>query len=148
MPDIDSTLTKAPLARAVLEYIEANPDEWNQNFWAYADACGTVYCFAGHAVHMAHPAAQFLFGFGAAVGTHEAAQATIPAKDVPMRVDQVAQALLGLDRRSANIMFWSNNTLEHLRDYVEQMEQPDFNGRLTCMNPKFDLIDPYDEDES
>lgn len=36
-----------------LAYIEAFPDEWDQN--NFVNLCGTKFCFAGHAALAAHP---------------------------------------------------------------------------------------------
>jgi hypothetical protein len=41
------------LLRDTLEYVRSHPEKWNQLNWAYKDDCGTKYCFAGTAVHLA-----------------------------------------------------------------------------------------------
>jgi hypothetical protein len=40
----------AELAYAVLDQIDAHPDQWEQGTWATRSKCGTAFCFAGWAV--------------------------------------------------------------------------------------------------
>lgn len=51
IPDLN-----VPLLTKVMEHIELHPDEHDQSEWAQSDSpqseCGTVKCFAGHAVAM------------------------------------------------------------------------------------------------
>ena len=129
------------LARRILEHIEAHPEEWQQNFWAKQllgseASCGTAFCYAGHAVHMAHPDAEFQF-YEHDLLSEQASDVQIPGVGL-RNIKFTAQELLGLSDYSADVMFAASNTLEHLRDYVGQLSRPDFRGDLVCVNPLFD----------
>jgi hypothetical protein len=125
------------LARRVLEHIEAHPETWRQRDWARKTECGTAYCFAGHVVRALHPDAVYLFR---------------EYDDTALRVDlpgagersirSIALAALGLTEYGADVLFEATNRLEHLREYVTQLEQPDADGDLVCVNEGF-----YDQDD-
>lgn len=133
----------AKLARKVLEQIEAHPERWDQEFWARQLSCGTSYCFAGHAVTLAKPDAEFDFP-GEASNYNDAVYVEVPS-DGRRLIMEVAQEALGLTDYSATVLFAPSNTLEHLRDYVTQLERPDFSGDLAPVNPAFGAEDD-DED--
>lgn len=136
------------LARQVLENIEANPNEWQQQSWACRflgseTSCDSAFCYAGHAVRMAHPDAEFQF-FESDVLREEATAVEIPGVG-RQSIRILAQQLLGLDDYSADVLFYADNTLEDLRDYVSQLERPNFSGELACVNPRFGNDDEADE---
>lgn len=138
----------AELARKVLEHIEANPGQWNQAYWAQRTECGTAYCFAGHVVSAAHPGAVFEFGDEDSYRRTEANRVSLSGAKHRL-IMYVAQETLGLNQYSAEVLFAPSNALEHLRDYVAQLERPDFSGDLTCVNPNFgaEYEDENDDDD-
>lgn len=124
------------LARRVLEHIEAHPEQWNQRRWAVRSECGTSFCFAGHAVHLTHPDALYLFGLDLLDGDerNHAVKVLIPGRPGPEYVRDVAVQLLGLSDYDARLLFHASNTLEHLHGYVDQLQAPAFTGPLVCLN--------------
>lgn len=131
------------LARRVLEHIEAHPEQWNQSRWALRSDCGTSYCFAGHAVHLTHPDALYMFGLDLHDGDDRdaAVKVLIPGVAGPQYVRTIARELLGLSDYNATLLFYSDNTLDDLRSYVEQLEAPLFSGELLALREN-----PWDDD--
>lgn len=136
-------------ARQVLEHIEAHPEEWDQGSWGRrigtSNACGTAYCFAGHAVRMAHPNAVFLFGEGTST-TDKARDVSIPGNGI-IAIRFEAMKLLDLSTYACDVLFEASNTLDHLRDYVAQLERQDSTGELACVNPRFGEDEDQDNAE-
>lgn len=56
----DQTKPNAALAYAVLDQIDAHPEQWNQGVWVGRAACGTVACLAGWACLLAGDRAAYL----------------------------------------------------------------------------------------
>jgi hypothetical protein len=84
--------------RAVLAKIEAHPETWYQASWH----CDTTHCFGGWA--------QILSG---CEQTERAAQ-----------VRRDARRWLGLTRYEADLLFAGQNTLQRIRELVEQFTSP------------------------
>lgn len=106
------------LAQQVLEQIEEHPDTWDQGYWARETAsCGTTHCFAGWAVALAEPDAQFAIDFDG-LGT-----GVIRRDGEPWEIKDAAIDLLGLTSWQADAMFWHSTTLDELREYVRQLEE-------------------------
>jgi len=102
------------LLTRTLAYIEDHPREWNQGAWAVQTSCGTAYCFAGTAVHLAQPDAEFNFDDGAP-------RVAWSVNDRP--VGASAAELLGLSEDDADRLFEPGNTLTDLRREVARLVQ-------------------------
>jgi hypothetical protein len=109
------------LAERVLARIEANPAQWNQGLWALRTACGTAYCFAGWAVKLALPQAEFLFG-RATYSDTQAVHAYVP-EEGEASIQALAAEALGLGSEAADVLFWGENTLDDLRGYVRSLKE-------------------------
>lgn len=109
-------MTLDPLAlRETLAYIEAHPKEWHQRTWATQTACGTAYCFAGTACHLAG-----IDDFKWETGFRgRGAEAYYLSDDSP--IEEVAQMVLGLTLEQRFELFFGFNTLKDLRYHVERI---------------------------
>jgi len=105
-------MPNAVLAYETLDYIEANPKEWNQDVWF----CGTAACFAGRAT--------LLHGDKRAPGLD--AVDVIPTEDQRRRVyvRTRARQLLGINHSDADDLFDPFNGLEDLRELVKEIFGP------------------------
>lgn len=90
---------------AIIAYIEAHPQEWDQSVWARKD-CGTAYCVAGHAVIRA--GATIVWGTGT-----QASFCDLNGRQGP--IDVIAQELLGLSDFDAEALFAAENEIADLR---------------------------------
>lgn len=127
------------LAERVLEQIETHPEQWRQGLWALRTDCGTAYCFAGWAVKLGLPQAEFLFG----TATYTDAQAVyvhVPGEGAGSIQAYAAEAL-GLGPDAADALFWGENTLDELRAYVRSLKE---NGWLA---PTQRYLDAQSDDE-
>ncbi len=121
----ETTVINVPLLEKVMSHIEAHPDEWNQDMWVTTPDskaarvaetegrtfCGTAYCFAGHTLHM----------LGYEFNTPEEGGYHTIAPDGKIRGTSVAAAEeLGLDMDHANYLFNAGNSIETLRDIVDE----------------------------
>jgi hypothetical protein len=108
-----------PLLWKVYEHIEAHPEEWMQAAWAIKSACGTAYCFAGHAVLIAEPTARFIF-------SSQGESDRVHVLGHGMRwIDEVAMDALGLRAEEASVLFNGSNGLGDLRYCIRRWEQED-----------------------
>lgn len=106
-----------PLIRKTLEHIESHPEEWYQGNWAintYSPAsCGTAYCFAGWALVLAgHD-----FGPSDNLWLFELDGRMVSNSEVGV----AAKNALGLTQHEANRLFYAHNSLQSLRDIVEDI---------------------------
>ncbi len=108
-------MTNVDLLERTLGHIETNPDTWDQATWVRPADCGTALCFAGHAIAIAHPDAQFL-SFTGIVVLHPG---TPLEEDVD--IPDTAAELLGLDWRESEVLFDPNNNLDRLRSLVADL---------------------------
>jgi hypothetical protein len=107
MPNIDKL-------NAVLAKIKADPKSWDQSQWI----CGTVACFAGHAVLMegAQPAPPSEDFQRYRTVTPHTDQALLCGQIVD--VSAAAEAILGLTPLQADYLFEQDNELEDLERMV------------------------------
>jgi hypothetical protein len=128
------------LAERVLAQIEEHPEQWQQGEWAFRADCGTVYCFAGWAVRLAHPEAEFLFG----VSSLRDGSATLAqlGGSPPRDIKDLATELLGLRWRGADVLFDGRNTLEELREYVRQLS-----AGASFLTPSDRFLDDEEEED-
>jgi len=105
-------MPNAKLAYQTLDYIEAHPDEWDQDVWF----CGTAACFAGRAT--------LLHGDKREPGLDPVD--VIPIEDQSQRVyvKTRARRLLGINYIDADYLFDACNTLEDLRELVAEIFGP------------------------
>lgn len=108
-----STVADVAEIEAIIGYIEAHPDEWDQNVWAervwaMRETCGTTYCVAGHAVLRAgyqimwEPRSPY------------ASSAIAPDKRIE-NIEYAAKSLLRLNPYEAAALFSGSNTLDDLK---------------------------------
>lgn len=111
-----------PLLLKTMEHIEAHPEEHNQRHWvirtgAYVGGtCKTACCFAGHAVLLGDPQAEFVFS--------QFSIATQRLRD-GREVGEAARTLLGLTYGQASRLFHHSNTREELRLLVDRLAAGD-----------------------
>jgi hypothetical protein len=90
----------------VLARVERDPAAWNQGTWGYSDSqCGTVACFAGHAVvesGVPHSWQEVAVDGGSVY--------RVLRPDSGLHVRDQAQRLLGLTHDQASRLFYETNT--------------------------------------
>src|SRR6478609_3488156 len=104
-----------PLLRKVLEHIDAHPEEWRQDSWATrtsASACGTAFCFAGHAVVLA--GGELLWDKETGV----AFEVTMPDGSTS-RIAAAAREALGLTCVEASDLFYAVNARQTVQFLAE-----------------------------
>lgn len=98
------------LLDAVVAHIEAHPEQHNQGEWI----CGTAACVAGRTVLMS--------GWKPVYFNLPALDTVSVEKDGQERgVRGLAQELLGLDRDTANELFWATNTVDDIRRIRDEL---------------------------
>ncbi len=103
-----------PLLRKTMEYIEANPLEWDQSSWASNTPCGTTMCFAGTAAFLA--GADLMLDLPGVSGS-EACKT--PEGDF-LAIDEYARQQLGLTASQADRIFYSDpHNPQDMRRVVE-----------------------------
>jgi hypothetical protein len=103
-------MANVPLLCKVLEHIENHPEEWDQKNWKTETACGTAYCFAGHAlVMMGHEILENKY--------------YAPVDEHGTLVDVAAARELGLTTNQARDLFSPVNSLARLRELVAEYSQ-------------------------
>lgn len=103
------------LANKVMEYIEANPEEYDPTRWAIRNSCGTACCFAGRTVMMT--GWELIFGRH---GDDDELTAAWCSQDGEVRfINEVATEELGLTEGEADELFDAGNSCEKLRSLVD-----------------------------
>lgn len=115
-------MTNGELLEATMSYIEQHPEEHDQNEWT--NACGTAFCFAGHAA--------ILSGVERPVNlrgerwgiTFDLESVPDPRMNIPgvVHVETYATRVLGLTGEQANALFDPDNTREELRAMVDKLK--------------------------
>jgi hypothetical protein len=103
------------LLKETYNYIIDHPDEHNQGWWAIQDmdsTCGTAYCFAGTAVRLAHPEAEFIF-------EGRAAAAFVKISGHKFHVRELAEELLDLTPAQGSLLFDGDNTIHSIHHLLE-----------------------------
>jgi hypothetical protein len=99
----------AELAYETLDYIIANPEQWEQKEWI----CGTSMCFAGHAAVLAGWKPERETGW-ASKQDHS-----------PLTIGTAAACELGIHNYQSEVLFNPCNSLSDLITVVEKMFGPD-----------------------
>jgi hypothetical protein len=97
------------LLKETYNYIVEHPEQHNQRHWQLwktSSNCGTAYCFAGMAVHLA----------GYDINVHDCVKEW---QDSP-HVSDVARELLGLDPEQAGMLFRGENSIDRIRQLLEE----------------------------
>ena len=131
------------LLRSVMDEILANPEKHDQHYWASMreDSCETAYCFAGLTCTLQGQQVSWKDGY---LGGRGVLQTYILQNGE--EIDRTAQDMLGLDDRSANILFHEDNTIEDLKHLVDVLADE---GTLRHWHsPHWLDDDEYDEDGS
>lgn len=98
----------------VLKYINEHPDEWDQGDWA--NACGTRFCFAGHAVvrskswRLEKDENKRLTGMALEVGSNR-----------KTHISDAATKVLDLNQEEEGALFNGDNTLDDLEREVDRV---------------------------
>lgn len=115
----------AELAYKVLDYIDAHPEQWDQDEW-----CGTAQCFAGWAVSLSIGNPEFAFNFGGLhISTHAARALGFESRRVmenfaaKMQVDAGNVDEYG-DPMYTYDLFDAGNTRQQLGDMVAEIFGP------------------------
>jgi hypothetical protein len=109
--------------RDTLAHIEAHPDEHDQSMFARRTPCGTTYCFAGHAVLLGDPDAQFYWvGYGyPGVEVSDHLDGPTMNRTGHVHIEEYAAHLLGLDGDEINDLFFEFGPLDVVRQRVEDI---------------------------
>jgi len=117
-------MPNAELAYRVLDHIKANPEEWDQSFWASKRPCGTVACFAGWTVILGG----YELDWKQVPGGNPQATSVVDPSGVTRRIPARAEGLLGiwLDPwvDEGLDLFHMNNTMEDLERIVYEIFGP------------------------
>lgn len=115
----ESTKVNLPEIKSILEYIEVNPEQWEQGSWAKRESrtssCGTTFCVAGHAANRA--GAEIIYA------DDGWANSCVTADGTTRTIEFYAQELLGLDAEQAEQLFSGANSLERMWRLVAQWEE-------------------------
>jgi hypothetical protein len=106
---------------AIYQHIKTHPEEWRQGWWGRRDACGTAFCFAGHAAVRAGAEPQW----HASVDGVEAFDFVMTPDGNAELVDEFAARVLGLDLDEAGEedfpLFSAVNDLDDLRRIIVEI---------------------------
>lgn len=106
------------LATKVLDHIKSDPEHWDQRWYGVQDDCGTTYCFAGWAVKLADPQAQFRFDHdGSAVYVNPS------NSNHSCRIVSYAADLLGLNYDDGDMLFYWANDLNELEKLINDFKR-------------------------
>lgn len=103
---------------AVLAYIKAHPDEHDQDVWRKKTECGTTMCFAGHAVAMFTPDAEWVH---IPLQPNDFDKVTINGQ--MKTVAQVAADLLGLSDDDADTLFYGAATIGDVEFILDDIKE-------------------------
>lgn len=117
------------LLSKVMEHIEQHPDEHDQGVWASRpiestsdSACGTAFCFAGHAVNMTMAEQdRFMFGVGDDNWDFLVAYSVQDSDGMRRAIPALARQRLGVSNDEGVELFASSNTMEQLRALVDDL---------------------------
>lgn len=112
-----------PLAREVLEHLEAHPEEHDQAAFARENECGTTLCIAGHSLLLSGQ-----YGLTQhADGLHEFDFIDKADRQVVTLPSLIAQGLLGLSFHEQDRLFFQlqneGEALNYLRELIEDAEK-------------------------
>ncbi len=112
------------LLKETYQYIVDHPEEHDQGSWygknTQRDAlgrfcgCGTAYCFAGMAIHLAYPQAEFMWS--------DSVYPTKNKGEGPKYIPTLAADLLGLDEDQVRDLFRASNSLDRIREILEEWQ--------------------------
>jgi hypothetical protein len=116
----DQPTPNVALLRKTLEHIENHPQEWNQGTWH----CGTIACFAGHAVII--DGGQFADDWRAPFVAERPDDPGDAFREFGCGAGQIhiadrARHVLGLTQAEADDLFAAANTLDDLREQVARL---------------------------
>lgn len=114
-----------------IAYIEAHPEEWQQEFWAEKTACGTALCLAGTLAALDGWKPTRWWAVKADSGEIQRTYSAIKNRKV-RDIEDVAHDILGLERspaaepfsddeRMAHRLFRSSNTLGDIKRYRDRI---------------------------
>ena len=120
--DIEAPGKNYPLLWKVYDHIKAHPEEWHQGAWASKthNTCGTAFCFAGHAVMMAHPDAE-----PAWYAEHNSTDNVVMSDGECREIMTLAMDDLGLSDNDADVLFNGFNRMSDLHAAILGWEKDD-----------------------
>lgn len=131
------------LLERTMSYIEAHPEEHDQTRWA--NACGTAFCFAGHAAILSGATRpQGLNSFWGITPDGRAVDYFETTEDGALLAFGYARQKLGLNFPQASALFSSANTVESLREMVDALKA-DPDAHLEPLVPEDEYADDEDE---
>jgi hypothetical protein len=112
-----------PLLWKTFNHIVDHPEEWDQTEYAKKTTwCGTACCFAGLAVLIGEPQAQFYWG---PKGREVDVAAVCFFNEEKRTIASVAEEILGLNPWEAHILFDAGNSLEKITRILRAWEAAD-----------------------
>ena len=112
-----------PLLWKVYDHIAAHPEEWYQGMWVKrritpeSTSCGTTFCFAGHAVMMAHPTVEPMW-----LPNDDTTGQVVMDDGTRYAIDSLACETLGLNETEGHQLFKATNTLPAIHDLLMTWE--------------------------
>lgn len=149
--DTDIVTVDVARLRAVLEFVTANPERWDQGNWyrlpdeAYVEAepgtdwtCGTTACVAGWTAIQA----------GYVPTTNHLGRSVLIDPNAPgleLRVADVATDLLGLTYEQSDLLFFADNTLRDVWEFARVFTDGEIRVPPEVADGELNLFDPEDE---
>jgi hypothetical protein len=133
-------MTPAERVWDAYHYIEAHPEQWDQEYWGHIASCGTTFCLAGRILDRAgymlipdnpiHDPLNLNVVELASLPAHVAAAASeageITGAALPVvGVEWLVNHILNIDESTGEDLWDSGNNLEALRRTIEDVFGPD-----------------------
>lgn len=118
-----STTRNVEGLEATMAYIEAHPDEWDQDSWGNRRACGTSYCFAGTWALVSGAKLDWRV-VADDYGIPDTGRATFldSVNDGEEMIDDYAARTLGLNDDDVDRLFYTNPSVTEMRRLVEHLK--------------------------
>lgn len=127
-PPVNLPKRNIQLLRDTIDYIDAHPDEHDQDDWV--QPCGTAFCYAGHAALLAgatRPGLEITRGESTWYVDTQTLESVIgryfDVKEHVLEVSVFAEQKLGLTYNEADIMFSEVRTRAELRLLVDAFDE-------------------------
>jgi hypothetical protein len=109
---MELTLAPEVLLKETYNTIVSHPELHKQSRWyEHQEDCGTAYCFAGMAVHLAYPNAKFFMSDMVKLEDEFETVYYIP---------DLAEKILGLTSEQRHKLFAAGNTILDIQNYLEK----------------------------
>lgn len=104
---------------AILDHIEAHPEEWEQEYYGLKTECKTAYCVAGHTLVRAGVQMTWMPLDEVNAGNPEEWELDVafdPHTHEPRNIQVLAAEILGLTSDQATELFLGSNSFDRLRE--------------------------------